>query len=139
MEQVMLYLMPYLVSAMIGAIGWQFRESYLLKTKVAVLETDMKNHKQSVDKDIESTKNSIENLQESVEKDIDGINKSIDSIQKRQDSHSKKQDEILTLITDFKLEVVKQISEMASDLKALNSTLEVYDDKAQLIKRKKKG
>ena len=31
-------LWPYLVTALFGAVGWQFRESYVLKTKVAVME-----------------------------------------------------------------------------------------------------
>ena len=121
MNQLVVDIWPYLMTALIGAIGYQFRESYLLKTKVAVLESD------------------LENLQESVDKDIESIQKNIENIQKRQDSHSKKQDEILTLITDFKLEVVKQIGEMAADLRALNSTLSVYDDGAKFIKKGNKG
>ena len=38
MTQVMTDLWPYLVTALFAAVGWQFRESYLLKTKVAVME-----------------------------------------------------------------------------------------------------
>ena len=120
MEKVIIDLLPYLISGLFAAIGWQFREGYLLKTKVAVLETD------------------LENLQEAMNKDIDALNKNIETIQKRQDSHSKKQDELVNLITDFKLEVVKQISEMSSNLKNLNKSL-MYDDDGVLTEKRSKG
>ena len=120
MEKVIIDLLPYLISGLFAAIGWQFREGYLLKTKVAVLETD------------------LENLQEAMNKDIDALNKNIETIQKRQDSHSKKQDELVNLITDFKLEVVKQISEMSSNLKNLNKSL-MYDDDGVLTEKRSHG
>ena len=109
MEKVLIDIWPILMTALVAAVGWQFRESHTLKTKVAVME-----------------------------KTIEDIQGDIDKIQKRQDSHSKKQDEILTLITEFKLEVIKQISELSADLKALNSTLEVWDGGAKLTKKKGK-
>lgn len=100
---------PFLITALFGAIGWQWKESHALKTKVAVLE-----------------------------KTTEDILKDIESMKRRQDSHSKKQDEILQLIQDFKLEVVKQIAEMASDLKTLNNTLEAYDDGVRFVKKSRK-
>ena len=39
MNQVMTDIWPFIVPAILAAIGWQFRESYLLKTKVGV-QTD---------------------------------------------------------------------------------------------------
>ena len=42
-------LWPFLVTAIIAAIGWQFRESYMLKTKVAVLEKSIDNIQNSFD------------------------------------------------------------------------------------------
>ena len=38
MNALMTDIWPYLLTALFGAVGWQFRESYLLKTKVAVME-----------------------------------------------------------------------------------------------------
>ena len=58
----------------------------------------------------------------------------IENQQKRMDSHSKKQDDILDLITDLKLEMVKQIGKMsselgtiASDVKNINRSFKVND------------
>jgi hypothetical protein len=45
----------------------------------------------------------------------------IDNQQKRMDSHSKKQDDILDLVTDLKLEMVKQISQMTSELGTISA------------------
>ena len=109
MNQVISDIWPLLMTALLAAIGWQFRESYVLKTKVAVME-----------------------------KTIEALDEVVKQMQKRQDSHSKKQDEILTLITDFKLEVVKQIGEMSSDLKTVISTMEVFDDDVRVPRKKQK-
>lgn len=45
----------------------------------------------------------------------------IDNQQKRMDSHSKKQDDILDLVTELKLEMVKQISQMTSELGTISA------------------
>jgi hypothetical protein len=45
----------------------------------------------------------------------------IDNQQKRMDSHSKKQDDILDLVTDLKVEMVKQISQMTSELGTISA------------------
>ena len=107
MEKVIVDLWPILMTALVAAIGWQFRESYVLKTKVAVLE-----------------------------KTIEDIQKDIEAMKRRQDSHSKKQDEIVNLITEFKFEVIKQFGELSSDLKTLNSTIKVFDSGALFKKDK---
>lgn len=114
-------LWPFLVTAIIAAIGWQFRESYMLKTKVAVLE-----------------------------KSIDNIQNSIDHMQARQDSHSKKQDAVMNLLTDFKMEMLKEVGNMssnvsglASDVKNLSNLISITDvgikvDKGQGSTRRKR-
>ncbi len=116
MTQVMTDLWPFLVTAILGAIGWQFRESYLLKTKVAVMEK------------------SIEGVRESMRTTTDNIQKSIDHIQSRQDSHSKKQDAVMDLLTDFKMEMLKEVGNMssnvsglASDVKNLSNLISITD------------
>ena len=45
----------------------------------------------------------------------------IDNQQKRMDSHSKKQDDILNLVTEIKLEMVKQISQMTAELGTISA------------------
>lgn len=116
MTQVMTDLWPFLVTAILAAIGWQFRESYLLKTKVAVMEK------------------SIEGIKESMRTTTDNIQKSIEHIQSRQDSHSKKQDAVMDLLTDFKMEMLKEVGNMssnvsglASDVKNLSNLISITD------------
>ena len=94
---------PFLVTAILAAIGWQFRESYLLKTKVAVMET------------------TIEALQASLKSTTDNIQKSIEHIHTRQDSHSKKQDAVMELLTDFKMEMLKEVGNMSSNVSVLTA------------------
>jgi hypothetical protein len=117
MNQVMTDIWPFLVTAILAAIGWQWRESYLLKTKVAVLE-----------------------------RTIENIMKTIEAIQHRQDSHSKKQDDIMELLTDFKMEMLKEVGNMssnvsglASDVKNLSNLISITDVGIKVDgKRKKK-
>ena len=127
MEKLIIDLWPFLITALIGAVGWQFRESYLLKTKVAVMER------------------TIEDLQKTMEKSIEAINKTIETIQKRIDSHSKKQDDIMDLLTDFKMEMLKEVGQMssnvsalASDVKNLSNLVSITDIGIKVDKGKKK-
>lgn len=108
MSQIITDLWPYLMTGLMAVVGWQWKDSHSIKIRVAVMER------------------TIEDLQKTVE-----------NIKQRQDSHSKKQDEILNLISAFKLEVVKQIGELSSDLKALSSSLASYDDGVKIVKKRK--
>ena len=108
MSQIIADLWPYLMTGLLGVIGWQWKDGHSTKIRVAVMER------------------TIEDLQKTVE-----------NIKQRQDSHSKKQDEILNLISAFKLEMVKQIGEVSSDRKALSSSLAVYDDGVKIVKKRK--
>ena len=133
MNQLMIDLWPFLITALFAAVGWLWKKVIGMSERLVVMETNMNTCKTNMDEDLQSLKEKITN-------DRDQIHKMIDKMQQRQDSHSKKQDEILTLITDFKLEVVRQIGEMSSDLKALTNSIEFYDDGVQLRKNKgKKG
>ncbi len=92
MNEIMTDIWPFLVTALFGAIGWQWRESHTLKIRVAVLE------------------NTVENLQGT-----------LSNIQKRQDSQSRKQDDILDRISTMESELLKQMGGMASNISALSS------------------
>lgn len=92
---------PYLIPAIMAVVGWQFRESYLLKTKVAVMEK------------------SIDGIKDSMKSTTDNIQKSIEHLQNRQDSHSKKQDAVMELLTDFKMEMLKEVGTMSSNVSGL--------------------
>lgn len=63
------------------------------------------------------------------------IEEKVKRIEQRQDSHSKKNDEIITLIADFKLEMVKkfgdvstQMAKISSDVENINETIAVFDN-----------
>ena len=43
MNEIMTEIWPFLLTAFIGAIGWQWRENHSLKVRVAVLETTVEN------------------------------------------------------------------------------------------------
>ena len=92
---------PYLIPAIMAVVGWQFRESYLLKTKVAVMEK------------------SIDGIKDSMNSTTNNIQKSIEHLQNRQDSHSKKQDAVMELLTDFKMEMLKEVGTMSSNVSGL--------------------
>ena len=131
MEKLIVDLWPYLVTALFAAIGWLWKKVLGMSERLVVMETNMNTCKTNMDENMQS-------LKEKITTERDQIHKMIDKIQLRQDSHSKKQDEILQLITDFKFEVVRQISELSSDMKALNSTLEVFDNAVTFKKKTKK-
>jgi len=136
MDQIFTDIWKILLSAALAAIGWLLREGYSLKSRVLVLEKALTDLQDAVKQDKEDVEKSIRHLQENVAKDIDNIRKDIEKIHTRQDSHSKKQDEIVKLLTDFKLEMVKYIGELSSDVKALNSTIEAYDEGIKIRKKK---
>lgn len=116
MNQVMTDIWPYLTAPIAAAIGWLFREVYLLKTEVSVL------------------KKSIELLQTTIKNTEDNIQKTIEKIQVRLDSHSKKQDDMLNRFSAMEKEVLKEtgtvradISSLASDVKGLSNLILISD------------
>ena len=121
-----------MIPAILAVVGWQFRESYLLKTKVAVMEK------------------SIDGIKDSMNSTTDNIQKSIEHLQNRQDSHSKKQDAVMELLTDFKMEMLKEVGTMSSnvsglaaDVKNLSNLISITDvgikvDTTTTTRKKKK-
>ena len=79
-------LLPYILTAIIPAIGLYIGYIHQLRTKVAI-----------------------------VEKTLEILQRNQDNMQKRMDSHSKKQDEILDAISKLKLEVIKQLDATAQE------------------------
>ena len=108
MNSVFNELLPYILTAVIPAVGLYIGYIHQLRMKMAV-----------------------------VEKTLETLQRNQDNMQKRMDNHSKKQDEILAAISELKVEVVKQLSAtekhinnitteqaiIASDLKNLNKVL----------------
>ena len=86
MNSVFSDLWPYIVTAIIPAVGLYIGYIHQLRTKMAV-----------------------------VEKTLEILQRNQDNMQKRMDSHSKKQDEILDAISKFKVEVIKQLDATAQE------------------------
>ena len=125
MNKVMIDLWPFLVPIIATAIGWLFREVYVLKTDVSVV------------------KQSIEVIQTTIKSTDANIQKTIEKIQIRLDSHSKKQDDMLDRFSFMEKEVLKEtasvkvdISSLANDVKGL-SNLILASDSGIRIKRQK--
>lgn len=131
MNQVATDLWPILMAALVGAIGWQWRENHALKTKVAVLEKTVDDLQKSMEK-------AVEELRKNMEKAIENIQKDIEAMKKRQDSHSKKQDEIVNLISDFRIEMVQHFGEVSAEVKTLSNTIACYDEGVVRVVKKKK-
>lgn len=77
--------------------------------------------------------------------DVELLKDKADRLEKRQDSHSKKNDEIVSLITSFKVDVIKQIGEvvtrigkMSSDIDNISQTFAVYDEGVTAKKKRRK-
>ena len=126
MNQVMTDLWPFIVMAIGAVIGWQWKESHAIKVRVAVLEQTLEDMKQSINRTIEIQQKTMEN------------------IQKRQDSHSKKQDDVMDLLTDFKMEMLREVGAMsanvsglASDVKNLSNLISITDAGLKVDKHKK--
>ena len=62
---------------------------------------------------------------------VEDLLKTVDSMQKRQDSHSKKQDEIVKLITDLKVDFVKELGSVSTEMASMASNI---DSLTNLIK-----
>ena len=65
------------------------------------------------------------------------IEEKVKRIESRQDSHSKKYDELMSTISDLKLEIVKQFSGLKNEINAFNSMVEMADHGVKINKKKK--
>ena len=114
-----------------GLVGWLWKKISSMSDKIIVMETNMMTCKTNMNDDMVA-------LKEKMNSERDAIHKAIDKIQQRQDSHSKKQDDIVNLFTEFKVEMIKLIGDMTSELsvignevKNINRSFEVFDDGIQ--------
>ena len=122
-----------------GVLGWLWKKFLNMNDRIIVLESNVNTCKTNMSEDFRKLRESINadlaSLKEKVNSERDQIHKLIEKIQQRQDSHSKKQDDIVNLFTEFKVEMIKMIGDMTSELsvignevKNINRSLEVFDD-----------
>lgn len=124
MDKLMSDIWPVLLGAFISAIGMYIGFVNKMRADISVLQTR------------------VGNIEQSVKKLEDNIEEKIERMEKRQDSHSRKNDEIIKLITDFKVEIVKQlgnvvaeVGKMASDINNLNRMVVADDNGVRLVKK----
>ena len=122
-----------------GVLGWLWKKFLNMNDRIIVLESNVNTCKTNMSEDFRKLRESINadlaSLKEKVNSERDQIHKLIEKIQQRQDSHSKKQDDIVNLFTEFKVEMIKMIGDMTSELsvignevKNINRSFEVFDD-----------
>ena len=68
---------------------------------------------------------------------ISVMEEKIKKIEQRQDSHSKKYDELYKLITDFKIEMVRQIGSVATEVNNFNRLIQITDNEITFNRKKK--
>ena len=122
-----------------GVLGWLWKKFLNMNDRIIVLESNVNTCKTNMSEDFKSLREGINadlaSLKEKINSERDQIHKTIEKIQQRQDSHSKKQDDIVNLFTEFKVEMIKMIGDMTSELsvignevKNINRSFEVFDD-----------
>lgn len=122
-----------------GVLGWLWKKFLNMNDRIIVLESNVNTCKTNMSDDFRKLRESINadlaSLKEKINSERDQIHKTIEKIQQRQDSHSKKQDDIVNLFTEFKVDMIKMIGDMTSELsvignevKNINRSFEVFDD-----------
>ena len=131
MNQVVTDIWPILMGAVLSGVGLYIgfinnlrTDVRLLKEKIKQLEEKCKGVTDEVNRQVQE--NTI--LKEKVGK-----------IESRQESHSKKYDELLELINDIKLEMVKQFSRLTSEINGFNSMVEASYKSVKINKKNRKG
>ena len=104
MNSVFNELLPYILTAVIPAVGLYIGYIHQLRTKMAV-----------------------------VEKTLETLQRNQDNMQKRMDNHSKKQDEILDAIAALRVEVVKQLAETEKHINAITTEQAVIAAEVKII------
>jgi Tfp pilus assembly protein PilP len=112
MNNLMIDLWPFLLPVFLGIVVAYARHVHTLNERVSVLERS----NEDIQKDTEHT---MEEMRRTMERNNDAFQKIIDNIQKRQDSHSKKQDDVVTLLTQFKMEMLEKVGTMSSNVSVL--------------------
>ena len=103
MSNIAVEVWPFLLTALISAIGFYIGFVHKLKIEVAVLK-----------------------------KTVEDMQVTLGNVQKRQVSHSKKQDDILNSINQMKLEIMKDMNKVIRDvgkIEALMSNGKLFNDK----------
>jgi outer membrane murein-binding lipoprotein Lpp len=127
-----------IIAALISAIAIYVGFINRMRTQISVLEEKVKRLEEKCDevsKSMSAQEHSNTVLEEKVKR-----------LESRQDSHAKKNDDVITLINEMKIEMVKKISDVSmkmgkisSDVENINATIAIFDSGIVSKKGKKKG
>lgn len=141
MNAVAVDIWPSIITTVLGLFVMYVKYIHQLRSDVAELKGFCEIYRKNADEasDIaDALKLDVAVLQKTVEEQ----QKTLDNMAKRMDSHSKKQDAILDTVTELKVELVRSIGNMstelgalASDMKNLNSALKIDDMKIMFKKQ----
>ena len=107
MSNIAIEIWPYLLTALISAIGFYIGFVHKLKIEVAVLK-----------------------------KTVEDMQVTLGNVQKRQDSHSKKQDDILNSINNLKVDIFKDMNKVIREvgkIEALMSNGKIFNENNDAI------
>jgi chromosome segregation ATPase len=115
-----------IIAALISAVAIYVGFINRMRTQISVLEEKVKRLEEKCDE--VSTAMATQVHTNTV------LEEKVRHLEQRQDSHSKKNDDVITLITDFKLEMAKkmgdvsaQMGKIQSDVENIKSTIAVFD------------
>ena len=131
MNQVMNDIWPILLGGLVSAIGLYIGVINKLCTEVKLLKEKIK----QLEEKCKDVTDKMDNQAQ-----VNGVlEEKVKHMESRQESHSKKYDELLELINDIKLEMVKQFSRLTSEINGFNSMVEASDNGVKINKKNKKG
>ena len=123
-----------IIAALISAIAIYVGFINRMRTQISVLEEKVKRLEEKCDgvsKEMSAQEHTNTILEEKVKR-----------LEARQDNHSKKNDEVIALINEMKIEMVKKIGDVSvqmgkisSDVENINATMAVFD--AGIVSNKK--
>lgn len=127
-----------IIAAIIAAVALYVGFINRMRAQIAVLEDNVK--------DLQEKCKEVTTAMATQTHTNTVLEEKVKRMEQRQDSHSKKNDEVIALITELKIEMVKKISyvsvqmgKISSDVENINATIAIFDSGIVSKKGKKKG
>ena len=126
MEKVMIDIWPALLAFVLSSITMYIGFINKMRSQISVLEEKVSR--------LEKLENTLNVKIDEINKNISVLEEKMKRVEQRQDSHSKKNDEIISLLNELKVEVIRQlgtmstnIGKLSSDVDNINRSFKVYD------------
>ena len=136
MEQMMGEFLKVLIATIVSGGVIYTRYVNKLRADIEVHKAEIAAIKEKLDS-LEQRFSEVSKKFEEISHKMAIIENSMKRIESRQDSHSKKYDELLSLLNEMKLEMVRQFGKLASEMTSFSSMVEMSDKGVKINKRKK--